>query len=137
MKFNRWRLWKRIRHLRTDADLEEELRIHLEMHSEDNLAAGMSHPEAQRRARLQLGRTRSILESIRDQDLITNLESWYSDLLFSLRTLREDPAVLPHVDSHHRLGNRRQHCGVLRSLWTSSPQSARPQARSARKNRSG
>jgi hypothetical protein len=93
MKLNRRRVWTRIRRLRTDADLEEELRIHLEMHSEDNLAAGMSHPEAQRRARLQLGRTRSIVESIRDQDLITNLESWYSDLLFSLRTLREDPAV--------------------------------------------
>jgi predicted permease len=91
MKFNRWRLWKRIRHLRTDADLVEELRIHLEMHSEDNLTAGLSPAEAQRRARLQLGRTRSIVESIRDQDLITNLESWYSDLLFSLRTLRKTP----------------------------------------------
>lgn len=51
MKLIRRRPWTRIRRLRTDADLEEELRIHLEMHSEDNLAAGMSHPEAQRRAR--------------------------------------------------------------------------------------
>jgi predicted permease len=91
MKPNLWRFWSRIRRLRTDADLEEELRVHLEMHAEDNLASGISHAEAQRRARLQLGRTRSIVESVRDQDFATTIESWYNDLLFSIRTLRKTP----------------------------------------------
>ena len=84
-------LWRRIRHFRSDSDLEDELRVHLEMNTEDNLAIGMSATEAQRRARVQLGSTRSIVESIRDQEFITALESWYGDLLLGIRALRRTP----------------------------------------------
>lgn len=84
-------IWRRIRHFRSDADLEDELRVHLDMNAEDNLARGKSEAEARRLAHLQLGHTRSIVESIRDREFITILESWYSDLLFSLRTLRKTP----------------------------------------------
>src|SRR5205823_8954821 len=84
-------LWKRIRHFRSDSDLEDELRVHLDMSAKDNLAIGMSRTEAQRRARLQLGSTRSIVESVRDQESITGLEGWYRDLLVGLRALRKTP----------------------------------------------
>ncbi|MBV8809169.1 MAG: ABC transporter permease [Acidobacteriaceae bacterium] len=84
-------IWRRIDHFRSDSDLEEELRVHLELTAEDNLASGMTDVEARRGARLQLGRTRSIIESVRDQEFITALESWYRDLLVGLRILRRAP----------------------------------------------
>ncbi|HEX3682447.1 MAG TPA: ABC transporter permease [Bryobacteraceae bacterium] len=91
MKAKLAQIWRRIRHFRSDADLEDELRVHLELNAEDNRARGMSDTEARRRAHLQLGRTRTIVESIRDREFVTALESWYADLLFSLRTLRKTP----------------------------------------------
>jgi predicted permease len=88
----RWaRFWRRIRHFRSDADLEDELRVHLEMQTEDHVGAGVSLTEARRRARLQLGRTPAVMERVRDQDLITIVESWYSDFVFGLRALRKSP----------------------------------------------
>ncbi len=92
MKINLPRIWKRIRGIRSDSDLDDELRAHLELAAEDNLATGLGETEARRRAQFQLGRTRpSLIESIRDQDFITAFESWYRDLLFGLRSLRKAP----------------------------------------------
>ncbi len=86
------RLYGRLGHFRNDADLQDELRAHLEMQAEDNLAAGMSGMEAQRRARLRLGTTLDIIERIHDQDFMTILESWYRDFLFGMRAIRKNPA---------------------------------------------
>lgn len=91
MKAKLPQFWKRIRHFRSDADLEDELRVHLDMNAEDNLARGISDTEARRRAHLQLGRTRTIVESIREREFITTLEGCYNDLLLSFRTLRKTP----------------------------------------------
>ncbi len=46
-----------MRQFRNDSDLEDELRVHLEMQTEENLAAGMAEVEARRLARMRLGRT--------------------------------------------------------------------------------
>lgn len=85
------RLWARLRHFRTDADLEDELRSHLEMQAEDDAAPGVTSAEAQRRARLRLGSNRAIVERVRDQELATFLESWYRDFALGIRTLRKNP----------------------------------------------
>lgn len=85
-----FRFWTRFRHFRTDADLEDELRSHLEMQAED-ASPGINAVEAQRRARVRLGRDRAIVERIRDQELATFLESWYRDFALGLRALRKDP----------------------------------------------
>ncbi|MGA8595998.1 MAG: ABC transporter permease [Bryobacteraceae bacterium] len=88
----RWaRFWQRIRHFRSDADLEDELRVHLEMQAEDHAEAGMPLTEARRRARLQLGREKTIVEKIRDQEFITMIESWYRDFSLGFRNLRKNP----------------------------------------------
>jgi hypothetical protein len=90
----RWlqRLCIRIGHFRSDSDLEEELRVHLDMQAEDHVATGMPLAEAQRRARLQLGRAPAVIERVHDQDLITVLEGWYRDFLLGCRNLRKNPA---------------------------------------------
>src|SRR6185437_16074642 len=85
------RLLRRIGRFRSDSDLEDELRVHLEMQAEDNLAAGMPALEARRRARLRLGRTPAIIERVHDQDFMTILESWYRDFVLGMRAIRKSP----------------------------------------------
>src|SRR6185312_14421499 len=85
------RLLRRIGRFRSDSDLEDELRAHLEMQAEDNLAGGMPAVEARRRARLRLGRTPAIIERVHDQDFMTILESWYRDFVLGMRAIRKSP----------------------------------------------
>ncbi|MBI1898641.1 MAG: ABC transporter permease [Acidobacteria bacterium] len=83
--------FSRLRHHRTDADLSDELKTHLEMQEEDYIGAGIPAPEARRRARLGLGSTQAIVENVRDQEFITMVESCYRDFLLGLRALRKSP----------------------------------------------
>ncbi|HEY3456350.1 MAG TPA: permease prefix domain 1-containing protein, partial [Bryobacteraceae bacterium] len=82
MKFKRFR---------RDADLEDELRVHLDMQTEENAARGMPPEEARRRARLLLGRTPEVIERVRDQEVIVMLEGWYRDFVFGIRAIRQSP----------------------------------------------
>jgi predicted permease len=84
-------LLSRLRRYRTDADLSDELKTHLEMQEEDYIGAGIPLPEARRRARLRLGAAPAIVENVRDQELITTLESCYRDFALGLRSLRKSP----------------------------------------------
>jgi predicted permease len=84
-------LFSRLRHYRTDADLSDELKTHLEMQEEDYVGAGIPAAEARRRARLGLGGTQAIVENVRDQEFITTLESCYRDFMLGLRALRKSP----------------------------------------------
>lgn len=81
----------RIGRFRSYSDLKEELRIHLEMQAEDNIAAGMPSSEAYRRARLRLSRTPEIFERVHDQDFVTLLENWYRDFRSGMRAIRRSP----------------------------------------------
>jgi predicted permease len=82
---------KRLRPFRTDADINEELRAHLDALIEDGLAEGLSLQEARRRARLQLGDSQAVLERVREGEISTMLESWYRDFTLGLRSLRRHP----------------------------------------------
>jgi predicted permease len=81
----------RFKRFRRDADLEDELRVHLEMQAEENADRGMQPMEARRRARLLLGRTPAVIERMRDQEMIVMLEGWYRDFLFGIRAIRQSP----------------------------------------------
>lgn len=88
-KLRRW--LSRLRHFRSDADLTEEMRVHLEMEAADLLAPGVSADEARRRTRLKMGDTLVAIERVRDQEFITMIESWYREFLLGLRALRKNP----------------------------------------------
>jgi predicted permease len=81
----------RMRHPRTDSDLGDELKAHLEMQEEEYAGLGIPRSEARRRARLRLGSTPAIVENVRDLDFITMLEHACRDILFGLRALRKSP----------------------------------------------
>ncbi len=85
------RVRRRISRLRSDADIQDELRVHLELQAEDNLADGMSADEARRRAGARLGKASAIIERMRDQDFITAIESWQLDFVLGFRALRKNP----------------------------------------------
>jgi putative ABC transport system permease protein len=87
MKF--WRSWKR-REAR-EAELERELRDHLDLEAEEQQEAGLSPEEAAYAARRALGNTVRIKEDVRMAWGFQWLETLLQDLRYGLRQLRRDP----------------------------------------------
>ncbi len=77
---------------RVEADLDQEVQSHLEMLIEENLGAGMSAPEAQRVARLELGGVEQVKEQVREERIGNWLHSFFCDCRYGLRQLRKCPA---------------------------------------------
>jgi putative ABC transport system permease protein len=77
---------------RTDADLADELELHIDLQTEDNIRAGMTPEEARRTARLKFGAMESVKESYRDQRGAPFLESIVVDLRYAARQLWRTPA---------------------------------------------
>lgn len=78
---------------RADRDLDEEIRLHIEMETNKNVAAGHPPDEAHRLARAAFGGRDSAIEAHRD----VRGGRWVSDLVrdsrFALRTLRNNPVL--------------------------------------------
>jgi putative ABC transport system permease protein len=77
---------------RLEADLEEEVRSHLELLTAENVRAGMAPNQAQRAARIELGGVEQLKEEVREERLGNWLHSVCSDCCFALRQLRKSPA---------------------------------------------
>jgi putative ABC transport system permease protein len=76
---------------RRDSDLAEELQLHIDMQTEDNIRSGMAPEAARREARLKFGAMESIKESYRDQRGAPLLESIVADIRYAARQLRRTP----------------------------------------------
>jgi putative ABC transport system permease protein len=85
------RLAALFRHRRLEDDLAEELRSHLEMDVERNLAKGMSAEEARREALRSFGGVEQTKEIYREQRGVPMIETTLRDLRLGLRMLRRDP----------------------------------------------
>jgi predicted permease len=89
------KLFARIRALffkRTlDAEMDEEMRAHIELRTEANIAAGMNPEEARFAALRQFGWVESIKEECRDQRGVSRLETLSRDVRYALRQLRKNP----------------------------------------------
>ena len=89
-------LWARLWHFPSDADLQNELRAHLEMQAEENRTGGIPDVEAESRARLHLGNSQVVVEKVRDQEFSTVLEGWYRDFRLGVRALHKSrPSASP------------------------------------------
>src|SRR5262245_33279619 len=88
-------LWRRLlfykRRGRFDRELEEEIRFHLEMKAEENLAAGKSPEEARYAARRQFGNQTLLREVSRDMWGFRSLETLAQDLRYGLRMMFKNP----------------------------------------------
>lgn len=80
-------VWRR----REEADLDEELRFHLEMQAERLRREGAGPAEAQRRSRMALGGVERTKEEVRDARGTRWLEECAADVSFAVRTMRRSP----------------------------------------------
>ena len=74
-----------------DAEMEQELRFHLDMEMEKNLAAGMDRLEARRQAHLRLGGMVPVREAVRDARGVRPLSDAIRDIGLTVRSLRRSP----------------------------------------------
>src|SRR5262245_5251129 len=80
-----------LRRNRFDREMEEEMRIHLEMIAEENLRAGMSPQEARYAARRQFGNQALTSEVSREIWFVGCLEALRQDIRYGLRVMARAP----------------------------------------------
>jgi predicted permease len=85
-----FRLQPFFRRTKIEAQLSEEMRVHLEMATEANLAAGMSPEEARYAARREFGGMDQVKEAWRDERGLRWLEDGLRDLRYAGRVLRRN-----------------------------------------------
>jgi predicted permease len=74
-----------------ERELDEELRYHVELRTEENIAKGMNPQEARRVARIELGGVEQVKEQVRAVRTGAWLETLLRDVRFVLRRLRKSP----------------------------------------------
>jgi putative ABC transport system permease protein len=88
-------LWRRLlfylRRDQFDRELEEEIRFHLEMKAEENLAAGVSPEDARYAAQRQFGNQTLLQEVSRDMWAVRSIETLFQDLRYGARGLLKNP----------------------------------------------
>lgn len=80
-----------LRSSRTESELEEELRAHIEQRTEDLVRGGMTPADAARRARIEFGGGEKYKEECREAQGGLWLEELWMDARYALRTLRKSP----------------------------------------------
>src|SRR5262249_46585268 len=74
-----------------DQELDDELRDHLELKTQECRARGMTLEEARRQARLSLGGVEQVKEDCRDARRVNWIQDLIQDIRYGLRTLRKSP----------------------------------------------
>jgi len=77
---------------RVEAELDEEVRAHLEMLVEEKVRAGMKLEEARRAARMELGGVDQVKEQVHERQIGNWVQSVWADCRYSARQLRKNPA---------------------------------------------
>jgi putative ABC transport system permease protein len=84
--------WKSLLRRRApDAQLDSELRFHIDKLTDENISAGMTPGEARRRAILEFGGQQQIKEEVRDVYRIRFLDASAANLKSALRFIRKSP----------------------------------------------
>jgi predicted permease len=75
----------------TEADIDEELRTHIQNRADDLERSGLDHAEAERRARIEFGGRERFKEEVREELGGNFIETLVQDVRYSLRVLRKSP----------------------------------------------
>jgi putative ABC transport system permease protein len=76
---------------RSEAEMDQELRFHIEAYAEDLVRNGVPREEALRRAQLEFGGVERTKEECRDQQSLRFLEVFFQDLRYAARALGKAP----------------------------------------------
>jgi predicted permease len=100
------------------AEMEEELRSHIQLRADDLERSGLTRAEAERRARLEFGGQARFKEECREAAGGTFVESIWQDLSYALRVLRKSPSftVVAVVTLAMAIGANAVVFGVLNAL---------------------
>jgi len=74
-----------------NAEMDEELRSHVELRADDLQGSGMTRAEAERRARIEFGGTERFKEECREEAGGSFVETVMQDVRFAARVLRQSP----------------------------------------------
>jgi predicted permease len=87
----RFRMTTLFRRSQMNAEMEDELRAHIQNRADDLERTGIPRHDAERRARVEFGGYQRYKEETRESAGGTVIESVYQDFRFALRTLRKNP----------------------------------------------
>src|SRR5205823_9995691 len=79
------------RRSQTEHDLEEELRLHIQLRTDDLEQFGLGRAEAERRARIEFGGPERFKEECREAIAGNFIDILFQDLRFGLRMFRKSP----------------------------------------------
>ena len=79
------RIWALGKRSKLDREIEDELREHLKMRAEVNLAQGMSPEQAARAARLRFGNPAVFKERVGAEDAAFTFDSLFRDVRYAMR----------------------------------------------------
>jgi putative ABC transport system permease protein len=85
------RIRRALLHARVERDMEEEMRLHLELEAEEGMRLGLSPVEARRRALVAFGGVDRHKEAAREARLASSLVEWKRELGQALRALVRRP----------------------------------------------
>ena len=85
------RLRASLRRGKIEREMDRELRIHLEMETEENIRRGMNEEEARRAALRSFGGVEQVKESYRDLSRFRWIEEFWQDTQYGARMLRTQP----------------------------------------------
>ncbi len=74
-----------------EQEMDEELRGFLDAAVKEKMRSGMSHEQARRAARLEMGSMDGVKEEIRSSGWESALETLWQDLRYAVRQLRRNP----------------------------------------------
>jgi hypothetical protein len=92
----------RRRHL--EAELDEEIRYHLEELETEHRSRGLSPKDARLAAERDLGGVLRTTESCRDERRLPVVETLWRDVRFALRSLRRTPGIVAAVTGTLAIG---------------------------------
>lgn len=85
------KIWNTVRSRSLQKELDEELRLHLDLRTQELERSGMTHEEALATAARQFGNTTLQTERMRRMDIAAWIETVFNDVRYALRQLRRNP----------------------------------------------